>query len=112
MARCLFQYVNIVVFTDLMKLRRPHGRADFTEMCFPEQQHLNARLAYTTADRQRNLVVEDHLVIRLRHFVFSRSNRHLFLERFRSHPDTHRGEFVPSFGQVVVHQDVAIQAVH
>ena len=41
MRRCLLQYVNIVVFTDLMKLRRPHGRADFAKMCLPEQQHLN-----------------------------------------------------------------------
>ena len=40
--RLLLQYVNIAVFADLMKLRRPHGRTDFAEMSLAKEQHLNA----------------------------------------------------------------------
>jgi len=42
MGRVLLQYVNIALLTDLMKLFRPYGRADFAEMGFPKEQHLNA----------------------------------------------------------------------
>jgi hypothetical protein len=53
----------------LLQHLRPHRDADFSEMRFAEQQHQRARLPDSSADRQRNLVVQDRLVIGQLHEV-------------------------------------------
>lgn len=60
----LFKNVNVFRPANVFKLLRPDRDAYFTKMGRAQQVHVSPRLADASADGQRDLIVENRLVIR------------------------------------------------
>ena len=59
----LSQQRNTRLFKNLMRLFVPDGGLHLADVRLAQQQHRHARLAYAAADRERQLAIEEHLVI-------------------------------------------------
>src|SRR5208337_10220 len=83
----LIQYMDILLLAHLLQHLWPHRDADFAEVRFAQQQHQRSRLPDAAADAERNLVVDDRLVIRELQKVQLSGQLQLLLERFGVHAD-------------------------
>ena len=107
----LLQHKNILPRAHLLQHLRPHRDADFPKMSFAEQQHQRPRLPDSSADRERNLVVQDRLMIGQLHEVQLFGHRKLLFQRLGRNSNAHRRQFMAPPGNRVPYQDVAIQSM-
>ena len=56
--------MDVLLRADLLEDLGPHGHADLAQMRRSKQVHVGPRLPDPSADAQRDLIVEDRLVIR------------------------------------------------
>jgi hypothetical protein len=78
---------------------------------FAQEKHQSAGLADAAANGERQIVVDDALVIRELEIVEEVRNLKLAAERLGVDADAHRTEFVAALRNVVPDQDVAVQSV-
>jgi arabinose-5-phosphate isomerase len=90
---------------------RPDGDADFAQVGFAQQEHQRARLADAAADGERDLIIDNGLVIGELEIVEEIGHLQLFAQGFGVDADAHGTEFVAALGDVVPDQDVAVQSV-
>src|SRR5690242_4158329 len=58
------QHKNILAGANVLQNLRPDAHSYLTQMRLAQQQHEGACLSHATADAQRNLAVDDGLVVR------------------------------------------------
>src|SRR5215469_15570328 len=60
----LVQHMNVLLLAHVLQHLRPHGDADLAEVGLAQEQHQRPRLPDAAADAQRDLVIDDRLVVR------------------------------------------------
>src|ERR1700680_3736518 len=104
----LFQHDDFLLRAHFLQHFRPYRDAHLAEVGFAQQEHQGARLAYSAADGERQLVVNDALVIGKFEIVEQLRHLKLAAEGFGVPPDTHRAEFVTALRATVPDQYVAV----
>ena len=61
----LVEHVDVLPGAHVLEHLRPDRHADLTQVGLLEQEHVGPGLPDAAADRQRDLVIQDHLVVRL-----------------------------------------------
>jgi hypothetical protein len=108
---CLLEHEDVFLRADLLQDFGPHGDADFSQVSLAEQEHQGAGLADTAADRERNPVIENGVVVRKPQEVELLGQFELLFGGILRHADSHRGQFVATLGHRIPHEDVAVQAM-
>ena len=109
---CLLEHLDAFHVAHLFEHLRPYRNADLAKVRFLEQKHIRSRLSDPATDAERELVADDPLVIRQLEKIELAGDFQLSPQRFSINSNTHRRQLVPTFGNWIPNEYVAVQAVH